>query len=496
LSSIRVTYSGLIAFIIGIISVFTGLVFVLIVTRQLSPEEFGTWSILGSMLSYFLISERVISYWTTRQIARGEDVGKTSVISSTTFSFGAIPFYLILVYYVSAQSNANLEPMLLATILLPIYFISQTLFGINTGHKPHATSYSLLAFEVFKIPVALLLVYWLDLGINGAITTVIIAYLLRISIQFYFAKPKIKEKFNFQILRRWLKFSWIPIYSHIEKTIRTVDVLLYTLITGSVIGVAYYTASLTVAMVVSHSALITQALYPKLLARGSYALIRENFILLMFFSIPLLGIAVIFAKPALFALNPLYDKASLIVIILSFRTFLQILGGTFGKILRGIEKVDVEKNPTFSGLTKSYLFSLPTVYNIQYGLYLAILVPLLFFLVSVQTSEIEIITWWAIIGLVIEIPVVIFLAIKVKKETNFSFPIRNTVKYLFSTLAFVTVFFLTSPHIIIYHQSIYDFMPTVIIQLVICVGVYIGITYLIDEKTRILFKSILKELKQ
>ena len=82
LSNIRVTYSGLIGFIVGISGVFTGLIFVLMITRRLSPEEFGTWTLIGSILTYFLISELIISFWTTRQIARDEDVGKTAVFSS------------------------------------------------------------------------------------------------------------------------------------------------------------------------------------------------------------------------------------------------------------------------------------------------------------------------------------------------------------------------------------------------------------------------------
>ena len=86
MSGIRVTYSGLIAFVVGIGSIFTGLLFVLIVTRRLSPEEFGSWAVIGSMISYFIISETIVSYWTARQIARNEKVGKTSVFSSSFFS--------------------------------------------------------------------------------------------------------------------------------------------------------------------------------------------------------------------------------------------------------------------------------------------------------------------------------------------------------------------------------------------------------------------------
>ena len=45
-----------------------------------------------------------------------------------------------------------------------------------------------------------------------------------------------------------------------------------------------------------------------------------------------------------------------------------------------------------------------------------------------------------------------------------------------------------------YHESIYDFLPLLIIELIICRGVYLSITYLIDNKTKILFKSIIREI--
>src|SRR3990167_2795739 len=99
MSNIRVTYSGLLGFIIGMISVITGIVFTLIVTRRLSPEEFGVWALIGSVISYFLIVEPILSYWTTRQIARGESVATTSLFYSTLFSLGQVPIYLSLAFY-------------------------------------------------------------------------------------------------------------------------------------------------------------------------------------------------------------------------------------------------------------------------------------------------------------------------------------------------------------------------------------------------------------
>ncbi len=493
MSDIRVTYSGLIALVIGLISVGTGIIFTLIVTRRLSPEEFGTWSIIGSMISYFLIAEPIISFWSSRQIARGEDVGKTSLLSSVSFSLGAIPLYLVFAFFVSSVSHSHLNSMLLAAILLPVTFLSQTLTGVNIGHKPHATSYGLLAFELLKIPAGLVLVYLLNLGVNGAIITTMIAYLAKILIQAYFGKTKLHDKFNKMAVKRWLKLSWIPFYYNLSHIFWSLDVVLYSIIVGSVKGVAYYSVSVTIAAIIGNAGLISQALYPKLLAKGTYDYAKENFTRLMYFSIPLLGVSVIFAKPALFALNPIYSEGTIIVIIMSFRTFFYVITGVLYQMLLGIETIDVEKNPKFSSLIKSKIFFVPTLSHIQSGLYIISLVVTIIILNSSGMSELKMVTWWTVISLTLQIPFFIYAWILVKKHVKFSFPYVNTLKYIAGTILFTIVFLLTSGFVINYHRSIYDFLPGLILELAICMGVYLATTYIIDKQTRILFKSVLNE---
>ena len=494
MSNIRVTYSGLIAFVIGITSVITGLVFILIITRSLTPAEFGTWSLIGTMIGYFLISERIISFWTTRQVARNEEVGKTSILSSTTFSAGAIPLYVAAVFLLSQQNNTDFEIMVFGLILIPVFFVSETLHSINLGHKPQATSYGLLGFELLKIPTALAFVYFLDLGVIGAIFTLTIAYLLRIAIQLYFARKKIGGKSSFRVLRRWLKLGWIPSYSNLARFLKSSDVVVYTVITGSVLGLAYYAVGYTLAKIIHHSENISKALYPKLIATGDYYHIQENFSLQMYFAIPLLGIVVIFAKPAMFALNPLYIDVGLIAIFLSFKMFFADVNGFFGKILQGIDTVDIEQNPKFSKLLNSKIFLVFTIKNIHSGLQLGLVIIVLLILTFYGFTELELVTWWAFVSLSLEIPFVIFLWFYVKKFANFSFPYTDIGKYISVTLVFIGVFVVMSDTLIEYNISIYDFLPGVILQLLICIGLYLLVTFLIDKKTRLLFKSIIAEL--
>jgi len=97
MSGIRVTYSGLIAFVVGILGIITGLVFTMIITRSLTLTEFGSWSVIGSLVGYPIVLGAIVSYWTTREIARGIESGKTALVTSAFFSIIGMGVYLVII---------------------------------------------------------------------------------------------------------------------------------------------------------------------------------------------------------------------------------------------------------------------------------------------------------------------------------------------------------------------------------------------------------------
>ncbi len=147
LSNIRVTYSGFISLGTKFSSIITGLVFTLIVTRTLSPEEFGTWALIGSLIIYAIIINPIISYWTTRETARGIESGKTSIISSSVLSVLGMIVYIIAVIFVGSQTNVDQNVLFFAIILIPTMFVNQILEAINLGWKPHGVSIGFIIFE-------------------------------------------------------------------------------------------------------------------------------------------------------------------------------------------------------------------------------------------------------------------------------------------------------------------------------------------------------------
>jgi len=489
-----VTYSGLIVFLSGLVSVSFGLVFTLIVTRRLSPEEYGTWGLLFSIVGYLLISEAIFSFWTVRQIARGENIGRTSIFSSLLLSILLIPIFVVYVFLISENSEANFEILLLGIILIPVNILSLALTAINLGHKPHVTGYSQIIYQVIKIPVVLMTVVIFDLDIFGIVLAVLFAFLGKIGIQLYYARSKLKDSFDYQKLKRWIKTSWIPLCTSFQNYLMTIDIAIYSIITGSVIGIAYYTVAFSIAAIVQHAGNLSQALYPKLLTNKSFEGIKMNINHVLYFAILLIGISIIFSEPALFALNPLYQNAWPIVIVLSVRVFIQALRSIPLNIIGGTEQVDAESNPTFSRLIKSNLFKLPKFLSIFNSCYIFVLIVFLL-LFSNLISELDLVFWWAMIGLFIEIPTSIFLWMYSAKYVKLSFPIVNSLKYLLGMFGFVIFFVLTSDLVLNYEPSIYDFLPSLLLEFALCVSIYLGLTYLIDKDTRNLFKSILNEIK-
>ena len=493
MSGIRVTYSGLISFVVGLVSVFTGLGFTLIITRELSPEEFGTWSLIGGLTGYVLILEPIISYWTTREIARGRESGRTALLSSNLFSGISSIAYIIIILGFVTLIDVDQEVLLFAVILIPVLFVRHTLTAINQGHKPQTGQFGYLAFELTKIPVALLLIYFLQMGIYGVILTAFIASLVSIVVQLSRTSHKLRGKFKKETLKRWLKIFWLPIYPRISGLMLISDIIIVTLIVGTVEDIAYWAAAFAVASIVLIAGRIAIPLYPKLLQGGRREYFQENLIQVFYFAFPFCSMTIIFARPALFVLNPLYESALSVVIILTFVMFVRMLGGLFQSPLAGIEEVDKNKNSTFKDYLKSKLFYLPTLTIIQQVSYLGSLVIMLLLFADIE-PRINLIIYWAIVALITQIPFTAYLYLLIKKDFSPKINHKAISKYLGTCFVIFGLTYFFMDNYLVYTESIFEFLPQFMPFAVLSFGSYLVITFIVDRKTKKLFKSVVKEI--
>ena len=177
---------------------------------------------------------------------------------------------------------------------------------------------------------------------------------------------------------------------------------------------------------------------------------------------------------------------------LSLGAFFTVILNFFYQILMGIETVDVRQNPSLSKLLRSNLFLTSTLSNIRHALYIAILIAVLY--LFQELSDIELVIIWSIISFVLSIPFLIHAVFLVRRRVAFTFHYISILKYLIGSAGIAVVFTLTNEHVIVFETSIYSYMPGFILELVLCGITYLGITYIIDHKTRKLFRLILSEI--
>ena len=494
MSNIRVTYSGLFFFIVGIVTIFTGLGFMLIVTRSLNPQEFGTWTLLYGLILYVTLIQPITSYWVTREVARGEKSGKTAILSSGMFSSISIIIFLLTAFFVGEQTDADQEILLFGVIMIPILFLNNVLMSINMGFKPHVVSFGTLSLEISKIPLAIIFIYFMDFGVQGVILSVTLANIPSIIILGYFAREKITDTIKKEFIKKWIKLFWVSLYPGANTLFRSLDILIFSLSTGSVVGLAFYGAAWSVSSLVAQSSAISSAVYPKLLADGKSDYLQDNITKIFYFAILLSAISITFARPGLFALNPVYEIAATLVIIMTMRVILETFNRAFEFFLIGTEKVDQNSKSTFKNYAQSKLFMLPTFRLIQNIVYVVLLVAILALLNS-SHSDFELLIYWVILGLVVSIPLTIYLSILIHRRFNVKLDVKSIGKYLLVCILVFTPLFVLTETYLQYNDEIVEFLPDLLLFVGIGVVGYLFLTYAIDSKTKIFFNAIIQEIR-
>lgn len=480
----------------SVANVLVGFVFVIILTRSLSPMEFGTWALITSFTYYVILIEPIISYWTTRDIARGIESGKTAIISSGIFSIIAVLIYVAISYFVGHQTNVDTKILFFASMLVPIIFVNKTLTAINLGWKPHASSYAGFFFVIAEVILALVFVYFLHMGLFGVILTVTIAYLTSIILLLSYAKDKIKNNFKSEFLKKWIRLSWLPLYRPITLTIWALDVIIFLVIAGLVTGLGFWNAAATSVVLVTLAINISQAVYPKLLGSQNREYLHANVSHLFYFLILFTAITITFAKPVLFVLNPVYITMVQVVAFMAIWRFFDVLNLAFESFLIGIENVDLDEKATFKNYVKSKLFFVPTLFLIRSISYISLLIVGFLILKTTTNSELDFLIYWSIVGLVTQIPITVYLYLLMKRNFALKLDFNAISKYILVAIGVFGLLFILGEQFFNYEKNIFEFLPGLLLFLCGGIGIYLIITCFVDSGTRKLFSAIIREIRK
>jgi O-antigen/teichoic acid export membrane protein len=497
MSNIRLRRAGLIGFTAQLLSAFTGLLFVIIVSRRLTPEAYGAWQLVISTAMVFLFPSPIITYWIIRFFARKIDVARTGLTLTLLLFIIIMPIYLIASFFISIKANVNFSYFVFGILLLLSYYIRDILNSLINAVNPEKGSISFLISEISKVIIAVLIVFFIGLSIFNALFIVLATLIIQnLGLYSYTRKYIINSSFNKSIAKDIIKNFWIPLYNSMSGLLGTLDGIIIATTTGLTELIAYYKNAAVVATLIAYSSPIAGVLYPKILGSSheTHEIHIKNTLDLLFMILIPSSIGVfILARPILYILRPDYTKVTEIAQLLIISQIIQLLGFVAQSSLLGMETADINNNHSFHELKKSLLIRVPTINIISNAFYIigVTIASLAFSLINSLIIYIIILSLIYIISQTFNTYILWhMLSKKVKIKLNH----QPIIKYLIASIIMGIVLFYAKK--IIKFTSVYETAPEVLITIGIGAITYIIILYVISKEFRSLTKVTINEIRQ
>jgi O-antigen/teichoic acid export membrane protein len=360
-NEIRIQYSGFIIFGAQILSIATGLVFTLLLTRNLSQADFGVWSNIFTVLGYFTIASGLLPFWTTRFVARQmEGTIRTGFSATLVIALIGVAAYIPFVFpYMQAantQETLYLMVYLLASLeILNIYLVA-LLESLLRAIKPQSIGYGLLVEEVAKVSIALSLL--LILGFSQILLVAMISIVSGAAVQVLYyimlLAHNLKEKIHWNFLRQWLKGSTVNIYNAVGSQLLN---FIYVLLFFSPVGktaTGDMQAAITFAKIIGYASFVSYALYPKLLSSScSEKEITLSFKTTLMAAFPLAAVTLSMPTSLLTILSVQYSNAWPILVLCTFDALIILISTFYSNLVLGTERLDEKGNVPLKELARS-----------------------------------------------------------------------------------------------------------------------------------------------
>jgi len=443
---VRLRYSGFIVFLSRLISVGTGLLFVLIVTRSISVEEFGIFGNTGDTLDYFTLAAAIMPFWTTRFLARKHpDTSKTgltaNLIMSVIFSLLYLSLFSTVMSVLHIDGAYRIVYGILTFRVIETYAMSE-LEAILQVRQPHLIGYGFLVFETCKVAAGFLLIVQLKLGLLGAVCSIVSAYIAQIAFYLRFVSHELTGRVKWGYVKEWLKASPVNIYGIVGQKLASF-VLILLFLHGGELARAYYGAASTIASIIGYSSLLAFALYPSLLSGSNPEDASVSLRMVSMFAVPMTLGAVILSDSYLTILSPTYRIARPVLILLSISNACSSISYVFGLVVLGTERFDAEARIALKELVKSKFFLIYSLPYIESAFAISVTYVTL---TTVVEAAIDAAAALALINLVVSITMLLTRYFIAKKCIRFTVSGVSLTKYaLASSVMAVTLYLFPSP---------------------------------------------------
>lgn len=478
-SRIRLRYSGLMLFLFRLLSVGTGLLFTLLVTRNITLEEYGVYNNIGDALSYFTLASAIIPFWVTRFTARGhQDSPKTGLIMNLLVASASAAVYLAIIPNVLGilqVSSKHLLTYSVGVFLIIENHVQAVLEAIFYPKRPEMMAFGLLMLEIGKVSVGFLLIISFRMGLIGVLFSLIASYLVQILFYMKNTRREILGRIRWDYAKRWFKASLINIYGIIGgRILMFANILLF--VYGGELARAYYGASSAIASIVGYSSSLSFALYPKLLSEANPSDVSSSLKMVLMFALPMCMGAIVLSEPLLTILNPLYAVAKPTLILLSINSLLSAASSVFDSIISGTERLDTDEKIFNRKMIRNRLFLQQTLTYAQ----AAVIVPLIYVILAVGMPDaLRAAEYLALINVLTNLFILIAKYVIALRCLKFDIPWVSLIRYLSASLAMSLALYLTPT---------LARLSMVVVKVLFGALVYFSLVLLVDTETRKMLK--------
>lgn len=491
MSTVRLRYTGLVAYSVSLTTMLTGLLFTVLITRRLSPEELGVWRYIGTLINYFVVPAWLMGFWITRMTARGLRPITTSLLLAAPMASASTALFIALSPSFSGAIDFPAAVFLVASIEIPLIYLYTLLESAANAVRPQTNYYAQLTQEVVKLPIGLVLVLALRLGLIGALWSAIAGFAARLAVLALVTRSMGWGSPSRQIASMLLSRYWLPLYAAVPSNIIALDNVIVALIYGSAEPLGYAAAAHLLGSVVVMSGNLAAGLYPRMLQSPSPRDVEVALKMVLMIAIPSsVGISILSA-PLLNVLRPEYAEAAWVMPALQLGAIVSLLLGIMDYTIVGEERADYDERSDFRRLLRSRLFLIPTLNYFYAVVYL----PALYLALTLlgRRGPVEVLWVWVLTGLAASAGLLAYKVRLALARVPFRFPKGAVSRYLAATLVMAAVLLLAKPDHL--PERVFDALATALWPVALSALTYFSALYLLDKEFRQLVAQILGALR-
>ncbi len=438
---IRLQYSGFVIFAAQMLSIITGLVFTLLLTRNMTKQEYGIWANIFDLIGYFLLLSGVFPFWTMRFVAREKQgAAKTGLLANLFVSLIFMVLYVSIAPFLTNLFNIgpaySIMYLIAGAQIVNMYLIA-ALESILRAKKPQAIGYGLLIEEVCKIILAYVLIVRLHQLFLGALLSLIIAATAQVLFYLRLTASEYRPRIEWAYVREWLKGSTVNLYNAVGNQLAALTIILLFVYGGQAARGNFQAAS-TYAAIIGYPLFLAYALYPRLLTKNILEEVTFTLKTVLMFAIPLVTIILSVPQSLLTILNVQYDEATPILLLLTIDAFVVLISQFYSSVIFGAEKFDEQATIPFRQLVKSKIFK---VFSLPY-IQAAIAIPTCLYFLTLYASGNSVFAAVIVVGvnLVAHTVTLVIQYTMMRTSVPVIFPWTSTGKYVFASI--ITAIFL------------------------------------------------------